>query len=286
MEEKNEQMKQVARLAFINPNRRRIIKELDKLLAEWEAWSREIDQIVDQPYDHNTQLEVFADGETMMQKHEILQTKTKVFLDNNIRGHGFITGFDGSHCDRTDLRLKQRVKHRLQELRVLCACLNEVQGEEKMVSSKFTFSNSEGVWQDVEADYGVTKRAFGKKINFISNTFKRKVVFRDTEQAYILANAGFSKPAVILAGSVIEELLRLYLESKKVSPKTNDFDSYIKACENAKLLKSAIHRLTDSVRQFRNFVHLAKEVSPRHTISKANAKSAVASIFILANDFE
>ena len=127
--EQNKQTKQAVKLAFINPNRRWVIKELDKLLTEWETWSSEVDQIVDQPYDHNTQLEVFADGEIMMQKHEILQSKTATFLDNNISGHGFIAGFDGSHCDRTDLRLKHRVKHRIQELRVLRACLDKVQGE-------------------------------------------------------------------------------------------------------------------------------------------------------------
>jgi len=129
-EDKNELTKQLAKLAFINPNRRWVIKELDRILTEWEGWSSEVDQIVDQPYDRNTQLDVFKDGETMMQKHEILQSKTATFLDHNISNHGFVTGLDGSRCDRTDLRLKHRVKHRIQELRVLRACLNEVPGEE------------------------------------------------------------------------------------------------------------------------------------------------------------
>ncbi len=38
-------------------------------------------------------------------------------------GHGFVKGFDGQGCDRTDLRLRHRVKHRLQNLRVLKASL-------------------------------------------------------------------------------------------------------------------------------------------------------------------
>jgi len=70
-----------------------------------------------------TQSEVFADGEEMLQKHEVLQGKTLTFLNNNIKGHGFIKGFDDNGCDRIDLRLKFRVKHRIQNLRILMASL-------------------------------------------------------------------------------------------------------------------------------------------------------------------
>ncbi len=139
-------------------------------------------------------------------------------------------------------------------------------------------------WNDIQKDFDISKRAFGKKIGFVTNSFKRKIIFRDIQQGYILAASGFSKPAVILAGSVIEELLRIYLKSKGITPATKTFDSYIKACEAKRLLKSAIHRLTDSVRYFRNLVHLEKEDSARATISKATAKGAVASIFTIAND--
>lgn len=101
----------------------------------------------------------------------------------------------------------------------------------------------------------------------------------------MLANHGFNKPSVVLAGGVIEELLRLYLESKSIVPARNNLDSYIKACEDNGLLKAAIHRLADSIRQFRNIVHLEKESLPKHSISKATAKGAVSSIFTIANDF-
>lgn len=152
-----------------------------------------------------------------------------------------------------------------------------------MVRRKFATLNTETIWGDIENDYRETKRAFGKKINFVTDAFKRKVIFRDIEQAYYLANVGFSKPAIILAGGVIEELLRLYLKEKNIMPVKDDFDGYIKTCENNKLLKSAIHRLSDSIRQFRNFVHLKKETSVRQ-ISTAAAKGAVASIFTIVND--
>lgn len=115
--------KQITNLEITNPRRAWVVSELEKLVREWEVWQQEVAQIQDHPYDPNTHLEVFADGEENMQKHEILQAKTLTFLNNNIKGHGFITGFDGQKCDRTDLRLSYRVKHRLQQLRILRASL-------------------------------------------------------------------------------------------------------------------------------------------------------------------
>jgi len=115
--------KYVSKLSITNPNRSWVAKELEKLIAEWEEWQMEVATIQDYPYNQQTQLDVFADGEENMNKHDILQTKTLVFLNNNIEGHGFISGLDGRGCDRIDLRLSSRVKHRLQELRVLQASL-------------------------------------------------------------------------------------------------------------------------------------------------------------------
>ena len=146
-------------------------------------------------------------------------------------------------------------------------------------------SEKTGTWKNVEKEYGVSKRAFGKKINFVKDNFKRRVIFRDIEQAYFLAFNGFSKPAVILAGGVIEELLRLYMESKGIKSQNNTLESYIRTCAEKGLLKQAIHKLADSFREFRNLVHLQREESPRHSISTPTAKSAVASVFTIINDF-
>jgi len=114
---------QIINLSIKNPNKGWVVKELNKLIEEWVAWRKEVEQIEDHPYDPQTQTEVLADGEDNMQKHEILQAKTLTFLNNNIDGHGFINGFEGRGCDRTDLRLKHRVKHRLQQLKILQASL-------------------------------------------------------------------------------------------------------------------------------------------------------------------
>lgn len=145
-------------------------------------------------------------------------------------------------------------------------------------------SISAEAWTAIEKEYGVTKMTFGKKINFVRDRFRKEIIFRDVGQAHALALKGFNKPSVVLSGSVIEEILRLYLLHKNITPARNNLDSYIKACEENELLKGAIHRLADSVRQFRNVVHLEKEISARHSISKATAMAAVASIFTIAND--
>jgi len=150
---------------------------------------------------------------------------------------------------------------------------------------KNSMSESRANWQVIKNEFGVTKNSFGRKINFVSGSFKREIIFRDVEHAFVLASLGFSKPAIILAGSVIEELLRLYIQHKNISPTRNDFNEYIKTCEQHDLLKDSVSRLSHAVRQFRNLVHLSREGSPRDTISKATAKGAVSSIFTIANDF-
>jgi len=140
-------------------------------------------------------------------------------------------------------------------------------------------------WSTIADEFGITKKEFGKKINFVKDTFQRKIIFRDIEHAYILAKNGFSKPSVILSGAVIEELLRQFLILKEIKPTNNTFDAYIKACQNNGLLKTAIHSLSNSVRHFRNIVHLEKEKSKKHSIPKATAIGAVTSIITIANDF-
>lgn len=146
-------------------------------------------------------------------------------------------------------------------------------------------SASNASWSKIKNDFGVSKRTFGRKIHFVKNEFKRKILFRDIGHAYFFAEKGFYKPAVILAGSVIEELLRLYLKYKKISPSGKSFNEYIIACDNNGLFKKGISKLSDSLRDFRNIVHLKNEVNKRYTISKATAKGAISSIFTISNDF-
>lgn len=140
-------------------------------------------------------------------------------------------------------------------------------------------------WPKIKEEFGVSKHEFGRKINFVKGEFKREVIFRDVEHAYALSKIGFCKPAVILAGSVMEELLRLYLKHKNVKVKKDTFSEYIVECEKRDFLKVAVHSLTTSVRHFRNLIHLEKESKKKDTISRATAAGAVTSIFTLVNDF-
>lgn len=112
-------MEQIENIEILNPNRTWVVSEFEKLYSQWQSWKQEVDAIVDQPYDRNTHSDVFADGKDMMLKHDVLQAKTLTFLNNNVRGHGFIRGFNGQHIDRTDLRLKIRVEHRMRDLEML-----------------------------------------------------------------------------------------------------------------------------------------------------------------------
>lgn len=112
-------MEQLENVEILNPDREWVVSEFERLYSEWQAWEQQVDAIVDQPYDQNTHSEVFADGKDMMLKHDVLQAKTLTFLNNNIRGHGFIRGLNGRHIDRTDLRLKIRVEHRMRDLEIL-----------------------------------------------------------------------------------------------------------------------------------------------------------------------
>lgn len=152
-----------------------------------------------------------------------------------------------------------------------------------VMSKKFSLKNNE-IWNEIERDYDINKRAFGKKIRFVTDKFKREIIFRDVEHAYILANNGFPKPAVILAGSVTEELLRLFLKHNEIKPSNNKFESYIDACKEDNLIKKGIHSLSNSVRHFRNIVHLENEESGKDSISISAAKGAVSSIFTIVND--
>jgi hypothetical protein len=149
-----------------------------------------------------------------------------------------------------------------------------------------TVKTSKEIWVAIKSEYDISKIDFARKIKFVKDKFKKNVISRDVEHAFILSSQGFPKPAVILAGGVIEELLRLYLKRKRIRPKDETFSSYIKACEDNKLLKRGVYRLSDSIRDFRNLVHLKNETIKKHTVSVATAKGAVSSIFTIANDFQ
>lgn len=159
----------------------------------------------------------------------------------------------------------------------------ETKQNSKMIIDSF---NEKNVWVAIGKEYNINKIKFGRRINFVKEKFKREVIFRDVGQAFYLAKNGFNKPAVILSGGVMEELLRLYLDSHNIKSDKETFEKYIDACIENKLLESSVSKLSESIRYFRNIVHLEREKSPKQTISKSTALGAVSAIFSLLNAFK
>ena len=270
---------------------KRVMRELQSTLSRWYQYQAEHFQKL--PFEYSKGLESSIFG--------LSNSKTENMVKNAFSRLALVTkliGQDGlydrvigdvqAECDQSRRRFENEIsaividlknKHKLSK--VDKASLAMKKGGTMAVASL----SGKTTWDEIQKEYDISKRAFGKRINFITDKFKRKIIFRDIEHAYILANHGYSKPAVILAGSVIEELLRLYLKHNGIKPTKNNFDSYIQACEKKGLLKTGIRRLSDSVRHFRNIVHLEKERSSQTTIQKVTAKGAVTSIFTIANDF-
>ena len=85
------------KLRITNPRQDWVRNELKILLAEWEAWADEVDQIQDHPIQEGLESDIFRDGKQNILKHQMLQEKTRAFLDNNVEGHNFIHGFEGMH---------------------------------------------------------------------------------------------------------------------------------------------------------------------------------------------
>jgi hypothetical protein len=159
--------------------------------------------------------------------------------------------------------------------------------DRQMKIGKNTPITYEACWVNIQKDFNISKKEFGGKINFIKDKFKREIIFRDVEQCFILLKMDFHKPALILAGGVIEELLRLYLVHNDIIKKGEKkiFNDYINLCKEHCLLKFSVQGLTDAIRNFRNLVHLELEKTKKDSITKSDAATAVASIFSIANGF-
>lgn len=141
-------------------------------------------------------------------------------------------------------------------------------------------------WDSIQTRFQISKIQFAKKIFFAKGVPTRNAILRDVANAYGCLQNGYWKPAVILSGGVIEELLRQYLIYKGRPPVKEGFYGYITACREYGLLKSAVVHLSGAVKDFRNLVHLKEESQHKHAISTATATGAVAAIFSIANDFE
>ena len=145
---------------------------------------------------------------------------------------------------------------------------------------------NQAVWKQIAEEFEINQIVFGKKINFVKDQYTRRIIFRDVENAYTLYKNGSSKAAIILAGGVIEELLRIYLLEKKGHTfKENKFTEYVKICEANKYLRAGARSLTNSARDYRNLVHIENEAKNKTVPTQSMASGAVSAIFTIANDF-
>jgi len=157
----------------------------------------------------------------------------------------------------------------------------------KIVKKPVTLSgcSERDLWKEIEVEFHVSRGVFSRKIWFIPASYEKNAIIRDIAHAYGCIKSGFYKSALILAGSVIEEMLRQFLKYKKINVRDNKFAAYTIACEEHRLLKRSVSQLADVIRNFRNLVHLEKEPSKKYAISKSTAFGAFHSIFTVANDF-
>ncbi len=162
--------------------------------------------------------------------------------------------------------------------------------KKKRVSTKLAIAQSTVAvrslskeWEGIRRDYRLSRPMIGKKLNFMSPNSIRRAILRDIEQAYGCLDQHYYKPAVVLAGGVVEEVLRQYLQHKGIPP-GKEFIEHINAAREHKMLKASLVALTDSVRGFRNLVHIAKEKDPKFTTNGATAKVAVSAMFAIIND--
>lgn len=154
---------------------------------------------------------------------------------------------------------------------------------QKTISDNFNFIKYS--WKDIEIEYEISKNSFGRKINFVRDCNIREIIFRDVENAFSLSKNGYSKSAVLLAGSVVEELLRQYIKHRNIISKAKTFNEFIKVFNENNFLKLPMSAMPDSIRQFRNLVHIKEENEKNITLSKDIAIGSVSIIFTIVNGF-
>jgi len=78
-------------------------------------------------------------------------------------------------------------------------------------------------WTKIATDYEVNKKTLSSKLRKMkTDDFKRTIILRDIAHAFLLTEYHLYKESVIISGSIIEELLRLYLNSNQFLHKETD----------------------------------------------------------------
>lgn len=110
-----------------------------------------------------------------------------------------------------------------------------------------------------EIGWGVIEKkkiSISKKglLNFIQDQKTKSILTRDYAYAEICKEQGMFKPAIILYGSIIEEILRYILKSE------DNFSKLINKAQDKKLIEASLIRKIDFIRDFRDYVHIFLEI--------------------------
>ena len=112
--------------------------------------------------------------------------------------------------------------------------------------------------------------------NFIKDNKTKTILKRDYAYAEICKEQEMFKPAIILYGSIMEEVLRTILLSKK------EFLELIILAKEKRIIENHLATKIDFIRDFRNYVHifLEKKKHFEPTGNIANVASEVCAVLI------
>ncbi len=115
--------------------------------------------------------------------------------------------------------------------------------------------NKDKEWSELtKREIGIGKRGI---LKWVKDKKLQKIIRRDYAAAQICEENEIFKPAIILYAGVIEALLKYKIDKKG----TEDFVKLIEKALQLKLIKSEQANHMNTVRDFRNYVHIYKEVS-------------------------
>lgn len=115
---------------------------------------------------------------------------------------------------------------------------------------------------------------------FVSNDEYKKLLARDFEELAACVNAGLNKSVLVLSGSILEAVLIEYftstsnnsIEGKRILDLT--LNKLIEKAESEGLISKKAKELSSIVRDYRNYIHPAKEI--RNTDSIDDESSVIA----------
>lgn len=167
------------------------------------------------------------------------------------------------------------MKNRIKETMAMCKTSESLKFEDGLISG----------WVAIQKDHGLTKRVIGKKLNFVKEKTLKDILFRDIEQAYLLLHHKFYKPAIIISGGALEEILKEFLKHNQKIPSGNRFVDCIEVAKKHSLFSNGIISLLDSMRDFRNLVHIDKERAGQK-VGIQLARTAVSALFLILKEID